>query len=288
MRVLIVGCGYVGSALGAELVRQGHAVWGLCRSDRRAAILKAAGIVALTADITRPESLPSTVRGYDWVVDCVSASGGDPREYQQVYVEGIAHVLSWLSAASFEKFVYTSSTSVYGQTDGSTVDETSPTQPEAWTGKLLAESERVLLKAASEKGFRAVVLRVGGIYGPGRSYWLDQFQAGTAAVEDGGGRMLNMIHRDDVVGAVVAALLHGTPGRIYNAVDDEAVTQLAFFEWLSARLDRPFHSSRAGSGVSRKRGMTNKKVSNRRLREELGYQFKFPTFRAGYESILNS
>lgn len=289
MRVLIVGCGYVGLALGEELVRQGHTVSGLSRSRRREAELKAGGIAPLVADITLPESFCSLVLGYDWVVYCVSASGGGAREYAQVYLEGTRHLLKWLSAAPPAKLVYTSSTSVFGQTDGSTVDETSPTVPEAATGKILLESEAALLQGASKTGFPAVVLRVAGIYGPGRTYWLDQFRSGAARLEGGGGRIVNMIHRDDVVGAIIAVLTHSRPGPVYNAVDNEPVTQLTLFQWLSARLSRPVPAEVAGElSRLRKRGVTNKTVSNRRLKAELGYRFKFPTFREGYESILSS
>jgi nucleoside-diphosphate-sugar epimerase len=289
MRVLIVGCGYVGLALGEELVRQGHSVCGLRRSHRHAPDLKAAGIAPLVADVTVPESFRSLVPGYDWVVYCASASGGGVHEYAQIYLAGIRNLLSWLSAGPLPKLVYTSSTSVFGQTDGSRVDETSPAVPDAPTAKLLVESEATLLQAASEKGFPAVVLRVAGIYGPGRAYWLDQFRAGTARLEDGGGRILNMIHRHDVVGAIVAALMHSEPGPIYNAVDNEPVTQLVLFQWLSDRLGRPLPLAVTGQlNNSSKRGITNKQVSNQRLKQELGYRLKFPTFREGYESLLDS
>jgi nucleoside-diphosphate-sugar epimerase len=108
-----------------------------------------------------------------------------------------------------------------------------------------------------------------------------------ARIEGTGGRILNMIHRDDVAGAIIAALKSGRAGEVYNAVDDEPVTQLGFFQWLSGPLGKelpPYAPEDAE--VVRKRGVTNKKVSNRRLRMELGYQFKYPTFRQGYTAEL--
>ncbi|HVM46902.1 MAG TPA: NAD-dependent epimerase/dehydratase family protein, partial [Candidatus Acidoferrum sp.] len=189
----------------------------------------------------------------------------------------------WLSPAMPQKFVYTSSTSVYGQTDGSIVTEASPADPPTDTGRVLVEAERLLLDAAQQHGLPAVVLRVAGIYGPGRGYWFKQYLAGTATIEGAGQRVLNMIHRDDVAGAITAALRKGRPGQIYNAVDDEPVTQLAFFQWLSASTDRPLPPFvPEDPDVARKRGLTNKRVSNRRLKEELGYCFQYPTFREGY------
>src|SRR5688500_15413470 len=123
MRVLIVGCGYVGLPLGTELARQGHEVFGLRRDSSAEAELKRAGIKPLFADITRPEPLANLPRDFEWVVNCVASSGGGAQEYRRVYLEGIRHLLQWLAPQRPQKFVYTSSTSVYGQTDGSLVDE---------------------------------------------------------------------------------------------------------------------------------------------------------------------
>ena len=286
MRVLIVGCGYVGMPLGADLVKQGHEVFGLRRSTGAEADLKSAGITPLTADITKTEQLNQLPGAYDWVVNCVSASGGGAEEYREVYLQGTRNLVEWLGAAP-KKFVYTSSTSVYGQNDGSLVKETSPTEPAAETGKMLVETEQVLLTAARQQKFPAVILRAAGIYGPGRGYWFRQYLKSEARIEGTGARILNMIHRDDVVGAIIAALKSGRPGEVYNAVDDEPVSQLNFFQWLSGPLGKELPPSVAeDTDAEHKRGVTNKKVSNRRLKMELGYQFKYPTFRQGYTAEI--
>lgn len=280
MRVLIAGCGYVGLPLGAELVGQGHEVWGLRRSSGAEGELKSAGIQPMIGDITRPETLAGLPAEYDWVVHCVSSSGGGIEEYRQVYLEGTRHLLGWLAAPS--KFIYTSSTSVYGQTDGSLVDESSPTEPEAPTSRILVQAEQLVLAAGRERGFTGVVLRLAGIYGPGRGYWFKQFLKGEAKLEGRGERILNMIHRDDVAGALLAALQRGQPGEIYNAVDDEPVSQLTFFRWLSEKTGRPVPPfAAADPDALRKRGVTNKRVSNQKLRLKLGYKFKYPSFREG-------
>jgi nucleoside-diphosphate-sugar epimerase len=98
---------------------------------------------------------------------------------------------------------------------------------------------------------------------------------------------MNMIHRDDAVGAIIAALKSGRPGEIYNVADDEPITQWTFFKWLSDAVgrDMPPSGPEDAEAVC-KRGATNKKVSNRRLKMELGYQFKYPTFRQGYSAEL--
>jgi nucleoside-diphosphate-sugar epimerase len=286
MRVLIVGCGYVGLPLGAALAALGNEVFGLRRAPWGPAGPEAHGIKPLAGDITRPEDLALLPAGHDWVVNCVSSSGGGPEEYRSIYVQGTRNLLEWLGARPPKKFVYTSSTAVYGQDDGSVVDETAPTEPVAATARVLVEAENVLLEAVRQRGFPAIIARLAGIYGPGRGHWFKQFLSGQARIQGSGGRILNMIHRDDVVGALIAALKKGRPGQIYNVVDDEPVTQLGCFQWLSGVLGRPLPPpAREGPGTSRKRGPANKRVSNRKLKRELGYTFKYPTFRQGSQSV---
>jgi nucleoside-diphosphate-sugar epimerase len=282
MRVLIIGCGYVGLPLATELARQDHEVFGLRRSVSAKNELTAAGIKPVFADITKPDELAGLPAPFDWIVNCVASSGGGAEEYRNVYLLGTRNLLSWLASAPPKRFVYTGSTSVYGQDDGSEVDETSPAQPLAQTARVLLETERLLLEAARERSFPSILLRLAGIYGPGRGYWFKQFLSGEARLEGKGGRILNMIHRDDVVGCIVAALQNGRSGEIYNGVDDEPVSQFAFFEWLAGRLGKPLPPSAPESAEARKHGLTNKKVSNQKLKRELGYRFKYPTFRQGY------
>lgn len=287
MRVLILGCGYIGLALGERLVREGHEVAGLRRSASCERELQTAGIRPVYCDITQPDQLATLDRGYDWVVNCVSSSGGAVGDYRAVYLHGMQNLVSWLADAPPRRFIYTSSTSVYGQTDGSVVDETSPTEPAAETGRVLVETEKALLEAAQRRGFSSGVVRLAGIYGPGRGYWFKQFLRGEAKLEGKGERFVNMVHRDDVVGAVIAALGNGKPGEIYNVADDEPVSQLTLFQWLSKRLGRALPPFTPGTEeATRKRGVTDKRISNRKLREELGYRLQFPTFREGFEAEL--
>jgi nucleoside-diphosphate-sugar epimerase len=283
MRVLIVGCGYVGLLLGTELVRQGHKVFGLRRNAHAVDELISNGIKPLLADISKPDQLEQLPRDFDWVVNCVAAGGGGAENYRQVYLEGSRNLIEWLSSSPPKKFVYTSSTSVYGQNDGSVVTEKSPAEPDAATAKILVETENVLLAAAQKHIFPAVILRVAGIYGPERGHSFKQFLTGEARIEGEGARFLNMIHRDDVIGCIIAALKNGKPGEIYNAVDDAPVSQLEFFKWLAGESKKPMPASvSADAEVLRKRGVTNKRVSNAKLKAEFKYQFQFPDFRAGY------
>lgn len=288
MRALITGCGYVGLALGAELVRQGHEVTAVRRHAEGEGEMKAAGIRPFRADIADPAQLADLRGPFDWVINTVSSVKGGLEDYRAVYLKGTRNLIDGLSGGPVKKFVYTSSTSVYGQTDGSLVKETSPTDPPSETSKVLVETEALLLQAFRERQFPAVILRVAGIYGPDRGHFFQQFIASEAKIFGKGERIINMIHRDDLVGGIVAVLKHGRPGEIYNAVDDEPVAQVHFFRWLSETLGQPmppFTSSPESS--ERKRGLTNKRVSNRRLKMELGCVFKYPTFRQGYTAEIN-
>jgi nucleoside-diphosphate-sugar epimerase len=345
-KCLIVGCGYVGLPLGAELARQGHEVFGLRRSALAETELKSAGITPLHADVTQPETLMKLPRDFDWVVNCAAPGGGTADDYRKTYLEGNRNLIAWLADSPPKRFVYTSSTSVYGQNDGSVVMEKSPVEPVAETAKVLVETEKFLqassfpLTPALSPGerekrpqlsgevetascstadeltghrqrlsphpggegqgegrgaanrsaaihFPAVILRVAGIYGPGRGHWFKQLLRGEARLEGDGSRWLNMIHRDDLIGVIIAALERGVPGEIYNAADNEPVTQLELFKWLAEKLNRPMPPKiPADAELWRQRGVTNKRVSNAKLRAELKYEFRFPDFRAGYAAEI--
>jgi nucleoside-diphosphate-sugar epimerase len=166
------------------------------------------------------------------------------------------------------------------------VDENSPTDPLAATAQVLLETENILLDAWRRNEFPAAILRVAGIYGPGRGFWFRQFLKGEARLDGGGARMRNMIHRDDVAGAVIAALKRGRTGQIYNAADNEPVTQLEFYRWLADVLDRSLPPSMPDDRSDRQRGVTNKRISNQKLKTELGYQFRYPSFREGFHAEI--
>jgi nucleoside-diphosphate-sugar epimerase len=287
MRVLIIGCGYIGLPLGAELARLGHEVFGLTRSGRTGPALQERGIKPLTADIRRRAELDALPGPFDWVVNTVSSNKGGVEEYRQIYLEGMRHILQWLEAAPPKKMVHTSSTSVYGQTDGSLVKESSPAEPRSEMGQVLVAAERLLLEAVLTQKIPAVILRSAGIYGPGRGHLFLQYLKDQVSIPGRGERLLNMIHRDDLAACILTALKSGRPGEIYNASDDEPVPQIHFFRWLSETLGKnmpPF--VREDEAAPQKRPVTHKKVSNRKLRMELGCLLRYPTFRQGYTAEI--
>jgi nucleoside-diphosphate-sugar epimerase len=287
MRVLIVGCGYIGLPLAGELARAGHEVFGVNRTLEKSAALRQSGVEPLAADISRRADLDALPGAFDWIVNAVSSSKGGLEEYQRNYLDGTHNLVDWLAGSPPQKYIHVGSTSVYSQTDGSLVKETSPAQPTTETGLVLAETEQSLLRAFKDKKFPAVLLRLAGIYGPGRGHLFLQYLKDEARIRGTGLRLINMIHRDDAIAAIISTLKSGRPGEIYNVVDDEPVPQIHFFRWLSETLGKnmpPFVDEE--SGANRKRASTHKKVSNRRLRMELGCFLRYPTFRQGYTAEI--
>jgi nucleoside-diphosphate-sugar epimerase len=283
MRALILGCGYVGVPLGEKLAKLGHEVWGVRRNPAAASELAAAGIQFFQADISQPGSLDALPGDFDWIINLVSSDKGGPEQYRAAYLEGNRNLVEWARRHPAKKIVYTSSTSVYGQADGSAVKETSPAEPAGETSQILVQAEKVLLEAAP--ALPTVVLRVAGIYGPDRGHLLKQYLKNEATIPGKGERYINMIQRDDLADVIIAALKSGRAGEIYNVCDDEPVQMLHFFRWLSETLGKwmpPF----GAEDETRKRGATNKKVQNRRMKAELGAQLKYPTFRQGYTAEI--
>ncbi|MBW3657595.1 MAG: SDR family oxidoreductase [Actinobacteria bacterium] len=268
MRVLIAGCGYVGSELARRLVAGGHDVWGL----RRTATGMPEGVRALAGDVTDAATL-DLPDGIDALVYAVSPAERDEAAYRAAYVDGLDHVLTALPTAP-ERLVFVSSTAVYGQTDGSVVDEDSPTEPSSFSGRVLLEAE------ARARAAGGTVLRLAGIYGPGRTRLIDEVRAGEATYppED---VHTNRIHRDDCAGALAHLLTIGTRAPVYVGVDDEPALRREVLTWLAERLDAP--PPRAAPGQRTRGG--DKRCSNARLRAS-GYDLAFPSYRDGYAAML--
>jgi nucleoside-diphosphate-sugar epimerase len=194
---------------------------------------------------------------------------------RQVYVQGLTRVLdSWPVS---QRFIYVSSTSVYGQTEGELVDETAKTVPKEKSGQIVLEAEEVL----RDRHPRAILLRFAGIYGPGRLLREKDIRAG-APIEANPERWLNLIQVDDGVQAILAAESRGEPGGIYNVADDAPVPRSAFFELLSELLGAPPPRFREPSrDVLPPHEMAHRRVSNRRMRKELRVSLNYPSFREG-------
>jgi nucleoside-diphosphate-sugar epimerase len=289
MDTVVIGCGYVGMRVAKHLARQGHRVYGVRRQIARTTEFDDAGVIPLQIDITVPEQLELIPKTIQWAVNAVSSSKRGADGYRQVYYDGTKSVTEHLSTLpDFRRYVHTSSTSVYGQTDGSWINEDSEREPSTETSQILVEVEDHLLDAFREHGFPASIARVSGIYGPERGYLFQQFLKNEARMVGNGSRIINMVHVDDVVLAISSVLESGKPGIAYNITDNCPTTQLDFFSWLASELQRPLPKSASQAELNqRKRAITNKRVSNQRLLEELRHSLLYPTFREGYAADIN-
>lgn len=280
-RILIAGCGYVGQAAADLFHERGWAVEGWTASPQSARQLGARPYSVRAVDIADSAAVLAIRKDHDVVIQCASSGGGEAEAYRRVYLEGTRNLLDAFPKASL---LLTSSTSVYAQKDGDGVDETSPANPAHERGQILREAEEIVL---SHNG---MVARLGGIYGPGRSFFLRKLLAGEAMANEGGDRFINQAHRDDIVSALfLLAERRADCGRqVYNVVDDQPIRARDAYQWLSTRLQRPLPASTGKVVSGRKRGDSNKRVSNQKLRA-LGWEPRYPNFSVAMrESVLPS
>jgi nucleoside-diphosphate-sugar epimerase len=289
---LVAGAGFVGLALADELASSGERVVALTRSPGTAIrVGEARAYPVVAADVGDPAALAevagrlSRTRGGpghpDVVVHCASTAGGGEGDYRHVFVGGCRNLVATFPGAVL---VLTSSTSVYPQTDGAWVDERSPADPPSRTGRALREAEEIVLAGGG------TVARLAGLYGPGRCVILKRFLEGLATIDgdpadpSAAGRTLNQLHRDDAVSALRQLLRNRAGCRaspaIFNVCDDTPMRQRECYLGLSTRLHRPLPPV-VPPDLNRRRGWTDKRVSNRALRDT-GWR---PRYRSLLEAI---
>jgi nucleoside-diphosphate-sugar epimerase len=270
-RVLIAGCGYVGSAAARLFANEGWEVVAWTRSGQSAERSGESSISLSAVDITDLETVHRNRFPADVVVHCAS-SGAD--SYRHVYRDGAVNLAACFPNA---RLIFTSSTSVYPQRDGSSVTEDSPAEPASENTQILRQAEKIILDHSG------IVLRVAGIYGPGRSFLLRSVMNGTSVISN---HFVNQVHRDDVASAIsfLARSRAVDSPRIFNVVDDAPAPRAEILHWLSARVGLPLSSSLAAG--TPKRGHSNKRVSNAKLRA-LGWLPAYPSYREGFDrSVL--
>jgi nucleoside-diphosphate-sugar epimerase len=280
-QVVIAGCGYVGSALAGLLTKDGHEVFGI----RRDISGLGPDIRGIQGNLAQPKSLGPAPRRVEYAVFTVGADERSEKSYRQAYLDGLAGFLEWLADEGQrpKRIVMTSSTSVYGQRRGEPIDEDSPTHPTQFRGETLLTSERLL--AAS--GLSSVVVRLGGIYGPGRKSLIERARRGELRIREDV-HYTNRIHRDDAAGLLRHLLFHESPAPLYLGVDDEAADEAEVYRWLADRVGvEPASETDAEDreGAPRRRAVGSKRCSNRLARES-GYHFRYPTFREGYAELI--
>ena len=273
-RVLCIGCGYLGSRVAAQAIDQGDRVYVTTRTQERAMSFRGRGWIPILADVLRFGEV-AELPEIDVVVYAVARDRRSEASMADVYVRGLSNVLDRLP--SVKRFVYVSSSSVYGQRDGEWIDETSPTEPLEPAGQVVLEAESLLRSRLPS----AIVLRFAGIYGPGRLLRRASIEAGEPIVGDAD-KWLNLIHVFDGAKAVRAAIDRGEPGSIINVCDDEPVRRRDFYTLMARLLGAPdprFVSPPPDAPTPpHERG--NRRIRNRRM-HELGVALAFPNCRDG-------
>lgn len=278
---LIFGCGYLGSRVAAHWQGAGGRVAAVTRSARRAGELVRLGIEPVVADVNDPASLRILARFLpaDTILYCV---GRDKHGASSPMPSLLGNVLDALAelAAACRKFLYVGSTSVYGHSDGSWVDESAACPIDESGRTALADESRLLSSALAGA---AIVLRLAGIYGPGRLPGADKLRAGIP-LEAGPERWLNLIHVDDGAAAVCAAELRGEAGQIYNVADGNPVRRGDYFHYLARQLNAPpprFHVPAAD------RPQANRRIDARKLSSVLAVSLRYPSYRTGIDAALS-
>ncbi len=266
MKLLLVGNGYLGKAVARVFHDSGWEVMPVSLSGGDGSLACDVG------DRAAVGQLPAA----DFIVHCAASGRGGAEAYQRVYVDGCRNLAEAFPGVPL---LFTSSSSVYSQTDGSPVTEESPAIPERETGRLLLDAETITLAAGG------IVARLSGIYGPERSVILKKFLSGEAVIEEDGRRFLNQIHRDDAARAIFHLATTRATG-VFNVSDSTPLTQLACYQSLSAMFSRPLPPA-GPRDLNRKRGWTHKQVSNAKLRAT-GWQPEFPSFLDAAKSVADT
>jgi len=263
-RLLVVGLGYLGRAV-ADLAHaaQWEVTGTATTPEKESADFEVAGLdLTDRAQVLQFfESRPP----FDWTVCSVSTRGGKPEDYERIYLGGCRNLVE-----AGARVLFVGSTSVYGQTGGEWVTETSPTEPAAATGKVLLQTEKVV------RAHGGSVVRMAGLYGPGRSVLVRKFLDGSARIEAGGERWINQAHRDDAAGAIVHLIDGRADAGIYNLSDHTPMKQLAIYQFLADHFEQPLPPEGPATSGKR-RGRSNKRVSNATLRAT-GWAPRYPDF----------
>ena len=298
--VIIFGCGYLGTALAKHLLNQGVRVAALTRNAEKAAYLrkmvaelrtgyKQTAIEVIEGDLDSNDWHGRVEGRYEAVVNCVSSAGGGLAGYQKSYVDGQRSILEWSRSQSIRSYIYTSSTSVYPQDDGVLIDESADTSGAPATGQLLLKSEAMLAK--SDIFPKWYVLRLAGIYGEGRHFLLNQIRQAKGEIPGSGEYAMNMIHLEDIISAICAALRGDAASDVYNITDDAPTIKAEVMAYLAEAMELPkpvFNPKKVSERLKRRGGrMPHRYVSNKKARVALGWSPNFPSFREGYASLLN-
>lgn len=280
------GCGDLGGTVAREARRRGMHVTAVTRNGATAGRLRAGGIEAIVAELATTDWHAEIAGGADFVLNAVSSGGGGLDGYRRSYLEGMRSVLRWLhERGPAGTLVYTSSTSVYPQGGGTRVDEGAATAGTSERGEILLAAED-LVRGGGGACARWFVLRLAGLYGPGRMHLIEQVRAGTIA--GCGDHRLNLVHRDDAAAAVWATFgaAAGIGNEVFNVADDGAAPKSEVAAWLARRLGVPAPTFTGAPAAGRGDVTPDRVVANDRIKRVLGWAPRYASFRDGYENVL--
>jgi nucleoside-diphosphate-sugar epimerase len=274
--IVIAGCGDLGIETGLRFAAEGHRVVGL----RRRGELVPLPLVGRSVDL-RHEVAPIDP-GTDVVVVALAAGSRDVDEYRATYVDGLRNVLDGIDASGSDaRVIVVSSTAVYDVDDGSTVTEATPAVASTPTAGVLLETEALL----RERAPGALLVRLSGVYGPGRERLIDQVRSGSARLAPGVSPHTNRIHRDDAAAALVHLATLDEPAPTYLVTDDEPARLDDVYAFLAAELGVPELPRAEAAEASGRQGAGDKRLSNALLRST-GWAPRFPSFREGYRAVI--
>lgn len=286
MDKLVIGCGYLGLRVAKRWLADGHRVWAVTRSASRALEFSQQGIRPIVADICDPASLHQ-LPAVQTLLFAVGYDRSSGKSQQEVYVDGLRNVLQQVVPQT-DHFLYISSSSVYGQSDGEWVDEDSECRPVQAGGKCCLAAESLVRESFPSESRRSNALRLSGIYGPGRLLARVESLRNGEPISGQPDAWLNLIHVDDAAAAVLACETRGIPGQTYLVSDDQPVQRGEYYGLLATlcgaqapRFDTEVTAARGSGGL-------NKRCRNWRLRRELKVDLAYPTISAGLPVSLES
>jgi len=277
MHVLVAGCGWLGAEIARRAVVRGDRVTGVRRDPSRAAPLRALGVELLSVDLSGPHAV-DRLPPAEAIVACQAARVEEPKAYEAAYLRANESLLTVASRWG-ARMVYTGSTGVFGQRDGSTVDEAVAPAPATPTARVLLEAESMLLSAASA-GTDARVVRLSGLYGPGRVGIIERVRSGKLCLGSADEVWMNFCHVEDAASFVLAALSVGPPGAIFHGSDAGPARRRDVVSWIAKVLGiLPHRDDTPWLGP-------NRRILSERTRLELGVSLVHASFREGLAEFL--
>lgn len=283
MHLFSFGLGYSAGVLAARLAADGWTITGTSTSAAGAERIAAHGYRGLVFDGTAPAPAVSAAlaEATHVLLSIPPGPAGDPAH--------VHHAADIAASASLGWIGYLSTVAVYGDQNGGWVDESMPPHPMSERGRRRLAAEGAWLTLGAETAKTAMVFRLPGIYGPGRSQ-LDDVVEGTARRLVKKDQVFNRVHVDDIAGAVAAAIALPFAGEIFNIVDDEPAPPQDVVSFAASLLGRPpppevaFETATL-TPMARSFYSENKRVRNAKLKAQLGYTLKYPTYREGLSAI---